>query len=110
NRYPDTSGRTLRRVLAERHNCSPDRIVLGNGSDEIISLLLTALSGAQARGHMVIPTPTFVMYAQSAQVLDVPTRSVALTDTLELDGPGLRAALPGAAICFLARPNNPTSS
>src|SRR5690606_2783576 len=33
-----------------------------------------------------------------------------LTDTLELDGPGLRAALPGAAICFLARPNNPTSS
>src|SRR5690606_19554751 len=83
-------------------------------SDEIISLLLTALSGARlgtlARGHMVIPTPTFVMYAQSAQVLDVPRRAVPLTDTLALDGAGLRAALPGAAICFLARPNNPTSS
>ena len=45
NRYPDTSGRTLRQVLAERHDCDPERVVLGNGSDEIISILLTALSG-----------------------------------------------------------------
>jgi histidinol-phosphate aminotransferase len=110
NRYPDTSGRTLRRVLAERHDCDPDQIVLGNGSDEIISLLLTTLSGAPGGGHLVIPCPTFVMYAHSAAVLGVETREVPLTPTFELDGPGMRAALPGAAICFLARPNNPTSS
>jgi len=108
NRYPDTSGRTLRRVLAERHGCDPDRIVLGNGSDEIIAMLITALSGAGA-GHLAIPCPTFVMYAHCARVLGMAVREVPLTDALELDEPGLRAALDGAAICFLARPNNPTS-
>ncbi|HVH97332.1 MAG TPA: histidinol dehydrogenase, partial [Enhygromyxa sp.] len=109
NRYPDTSGRTLRRVLAERHRCDPDRIVLGNGSDEIIAMLLTALSGA-GPGHLVIPCPTFVMYAHGARVLGMDVREVLLTDTLELDEPAMREALQGAAICFFARPNNPTSS
>jgi histidinol-phosphate aminotransferase len=112
NRYPDTSGRTLRRVLAERHACDPDRIVLGNGSDEIIALLLTTLSGASANtspGHLVIPCPTFVMYAHTARVVGVEIREVPLTDALELDGEAMRRALPGAALCFLARPNNPTS-
>jgi histidinol dehydrogenase len=109
NRYPDTSGRSLRRVLAERHACDPDRIVLGNGSDEIISLLLRALSGTPAAGHLVIPCPTFVMYAHTARVVGVEVREVALTDTLELDAQTMREALPGAALCFLARPNNPTS-
>lgn len=109
NRYPDTSGRTLRRVLSERHRCDPERIVLGNGSDEIIAMLLTALSGA-GPGHLVIPCPTFVMYAHGARVLGIDTREVLLTDALELDEPAMREALQGAAICFLARPNNPTSS
>jgi histidinol-phosphate aminotransferase len=110
NRYPDTSGRSLRRALADRHGCDPDRIVLGNGSDEIISGLLTALSGAPGAGHLVIPSPTFVMYAHSAHVFGVDVREVQLTDALQLDAAGMRAALPGAAVCFLARPNNPTSS
>jgi histidinol-phosphate aminotransferase len=109
NRYPDTSGRTLRRLLAEQHRCDPGRIVLGNGSDEVISLLLTALSGPES-GHLVIPWPTFVMYGHSARVLNVPVREVPLTDALELDVPAMREALPGAALCFLARPNNPTAS
>jgi histidinol-phosphate aminotransferase len=109
NRYPDTSGRTLRKLLADQHGCTPDRIVLGNGSDEVISLLLTALSGPES-GHLVIPWPTFVMYGHSARVLGVPVCEVPLTDTLELDVAAMRRALPGAAICFLARPNNPTAS
>ena len=41
NRYPDTSGRSLRATLGHRHGVSADRVVLGNGSDEIISVLLT---------------------------------------------------------------------
>ena len=110
NRYPDTSGRSLRRVLAERHGCAPERVVLGNGSDEIIHLLITALSGSPSAGHLVIPTPTFVMYKHVATVLDVSVREVPLDEELELDAAGMRAALVGAAICFLARPNNPTSS
>jgi histidinol-phosphate aminotransferase len=110
NRYPDTSGRSLRAALAERHGCSADRIVLGNGSDEIISIILTAFSGGEHPGALVIPTPTFVMYAHSAAVLGIPIREVALADDLSLDAEAMHAALGGASTCFLARPNNPTSS
>jgi len=110
NRYPDTSGRGLRATLGERHGVDPERVVLGNGSDEIISLLLTALSNPDRRGVLVTPAPTFVMYAHSARVLDYEVREVVLDEDLELDVEGMRAALGGATVCFLARPNNPTSS
>ena len=55
NRYPDTSGRELRRLLGERHGVHPDRVVLGNGSDEVISILLTALSGGTPPAPLVRP-------------------------------------------------------
>ncbi len=108
-RYPDSSGRELREALALRHGCDPARIVLGNGSDEIISLLLTALGGAP-EPVVVVPTPTFVMYGHSAKVLGYAVREVPLQDDFELDEAGLDRALVGATICFLARPNNPTGS
>jgi histidinol-phosphate aminotransferase len=107
-RYPDTSGRRVRRLLGERHGCDPDRIVLGNGSDEVISFLVTALSGRG--GAVVIPTPTFVMYGHAAKVMDLPVREVPLDDAFELQEATMDAALPGAALCFLARPNNPTGN
>ncbi len=107
-RYPDTSGRRLRAVLGERYACDPKRIILGNGSDEIISTLLTTLSGGD--GHLVIPTPTFVMYSHSATVVGMPVREVGLREDFRLDLDALRSALPGAALCFLARPNNPTGT
>ncbi len=108
-RYPDTSGRELREFLAAHHGCAVDRIVLGNGSDEVISLLLVALGGA-AHPVLVTPTPTFVMYAHTARVLDYEIREVLLDDDLHLDEDGLDRALTGATIAFFARPNNPTGT
>lgn len=108
-RYPDTSGRELREVISAQHGCSTSRIVLGNGSDEVISLLLTALGGA-ARPVLVTPAPTFLMYAHSAAVLGYEIREVLLDERLGLDEAAMSAALPGATICFFARPNNPTGT
>jgi histidinol-phosphate aminotransferase len=112
NRYPDTSGRSLRRVLADRHGCAPERVILGNGSDEIIFIVLTALSGSLARpAAVVVPVPTFVMYGHTARVLGLELREVPLDQELQLDEAGMREALGrDAAVCFLARPNNPTGS
>ena len=110
-RYPDTSGRDLRAVLGRRYGCDPDRVVLGNGSDEIIALLLTALSSpGSSPGVVVTPAPTFVMYGHTARVLGMEVREVVLTEDLDLPGTELDRALVGATICFLARPNNPTGS
>ncbi len=113
-RYPDSSGRALRELLGRAHGCDPERVVLGNGSDEVISLLLTALAGRPSEpSFLVIPAPTFVMYAHSARCLGVGVLEVPLTEDLQLDEALMNEALgvaTGAAICFLARPNNPTSS
>ncbi len=110
NRYPDTSGRRLRAVLGERHGVDPERIVLGNGSDEIIAFLLTALCGGPERSVLVIPEPTFVMYEHMAGLLDFEIRRVGLDAELQLDPAAMRAALAGSTLCFLARPNNPTGT
>jgi histidinol-phosphate aminotransferase len=110
-RYPDTSGRRLRALLAERHGCDPGRIVLGNGSDEIISIVLTALSGGPSGpGAVVVPIPTFVMYDHVARVLGMPVREVLVDEDLQLPTAAMERALVGAAVCFLARPNNPTGA
>ena len=111
SRYPDTSGRELRRILAERHGCDADRIVLGNGSDEVIALLLTALAGAGPDNPvLVVPVPTFVMYGHTARVLGYDIREVPVGEALQLDADAMRKALHGASVCFVARPNNPTGS
>lgn len=108
-RYPDTSGRELRAVLADRHGCDAEQIVLGNGSDEVIALLLTALGGdGGAAPVLVVPTPTFVMYGHTARVLGYQVREVALDEQLVPRWEQLDAALDGATVCFIARPNNPT--
>lgn len=110
-RYPDTSGRRLRAVLGRRHGCDPDRVVLGNGSDEVIGLLLQALSSpGSAPGVVVTPCPTFFMYGHIARVLGMEVREVLLQGDLELPEGALDDALAGASVCFLARPNNPTGS
>jgi histidinol-phosphate aminotransferase len=110
-RYPDTSGRRLRAVLGRRHGCDPDRVVLGNGSDEVIGLLLQALSSpGSTPGVVVTPSPTFFMYGHIARVLGMEVREVLLQGDLELPEAALDDALAGASVCFLARPNNPTGS
>lgn len=110
-RYPDTSGRRLRAVLGRRHGCDPERVVLGNGSDEIIGLLLQSLSSpGPTPGVVVTPCPTFFMYRHTARVLGMEVREVLLREDLELPDAPLDDALVGASVCFLARPNNPTGS
>lgn len=112
-RYPDRTPLRLRAAIAAAHGCAPERVILGNGSDEIISMLLTVLSGdAAAPSAILLPSPTFVMYGLSARALGLRVIEVPLTDDLELDPAATRAALGehAPALCFLARPNNPTSS
>jgi len=107
-RYPDPSGARLRGLIAERKACSADRVILGNGSDELIALSLLALGGPGSVA--TIPTPTFSVYGHFARLTGWNVREVPLDPDFELDAEAMNCALFGAAVCFLARPNNPTSS
>ena len=111
NRYPAERGDVLRSELAKHANM-PDGcdILLGNGSDELISLLTLA---ADVPGNVVMaPLPGFVMYEMSARLQGLKFVGVPLTPEFELDGPAMLAAVREyqPALLYIAYPNNPTAN
>lgn len=111
NRYPAERGDLLRAKLAERAGMPADcDIMLGNGSDELISLLALA---CDVPGNTVLaPLPGFVMYAMSAKLQGLPFIGVPTTADFELDLPAMLAAVREhrPALVYLAYPNNPTAN
>lgn len=112
-RYPDLEVRALKRALASWIGTAPDRLVVGIGSDESIGVLLTAIARPRdAKAPvMLVPEPTFVMYAQTARVLGVEPVGVPLLGRdFALDVPATIEAIQrhAAALAFFATPNNPT--
>jgi histidinol-phosphate aminotransferase len=111
NRYPAERGDVLRAELA-KHAHMPEGcdIMLGNGSDELISLLTLA---ADVPGNVVMaPLPGFVMYEMSAKLQGLEFVGVPLTPDFELDGPAMLAAVREhqPALLYIAYPNNPTAN
>jgi histidinol-phosphate aminotransferase len=111
NRYPAERGDVLRHALA-RHAQMPEGcdIMLGNGSDELISLLTLA---ADVPGNVVLaPVPGFVMYEMSAKLQGLRFVGVPTTADFQLDGPAMLAAMREhqPALVYLAYPNNPTAN
>ena len=111
NRYPGARIDELRAALA-RHVALPSgcALMLGNGSDELISLL--ALACAMPRASVLAPVPGFVMYAMSAQLQGLAFHGVPLTPDFELDEAAMLAAIAQhrPAITYLAYPNNPSAN
>ena len=111
NRYPDGRVNDLRRALAD-YAQMPEGfdIMLGNGSDELISLLTMA---CDVEGGLVLaPVPGFVMYAMSAQLQGLKFIGVPLTADFELDESAMLDAIAEhqPSIIYLAYPNNPTAN
>ncbi len=111
NRYPDPEAKSLCQILKEYNQIPTDSdILLGNGSDEIIQLLLMSLSPGAT---VMAPEPSFVMYKQIAQCLGLNYQGLPLlADNFELD---LSVTLAGIKhqqpdIIFIAYPNNPTGN
>jgi histidinol-phosphate aminotransferase len=111
NRYPGPRYADLRAALAQ-HAGLPEghTLILGNGSDELISLV--ALACAQPGAMVLAPEPGFVMYAMSAKLQGLGYVGVPLTPDFELDEAAMLTAIAQhrPAITFLAYPNNPTAT
>jgi histidinol-phosphate aminotransferase len=111
NRYPGHRVNDLKRALAD-YAQMPEGfdIMLGNGSDELISLLALACDVPNA--SILSPLPGFVMYAMSAQLQGLKFIGVPLTPDFELDEAAMLAAVAEnkPAITYLAYPNNPTAN
>jgi len=106
--YPDPLQHRLREALADYVGLTPEYVVAGTGSDELIDLLVRAF--ASPADAVVDFPPTFGMYSflagvNGSQVVEVPRR-----DDFSLDLAAALAAARGASLIFAASPNNPSGN
>ena len=111
NRYPVPSYAALKKMICAQLGVPAGYdVVLGNGSDELITLLSVACAKPGAK--VLAPTPGFVMYAMSAKFAGLEFVGVPLRADLSLDKAAMLDAIAQhkPAITYLAYPNNPTGN
>ncbi len=111
NRYPVPSYAALKRAIGDKLGVPAGfELVLGNGSDELITMLSVAC--AKPGAAVLAPVPGFVMYAMSAKLAGLDFIGVPLQADFSLDLPAMLSAVRKhrPAITYLAYPNNPTGN
>jgi len=108
NRYPDGSGYNLINRIADKLKVSPGNIILGNGSDEIISMLTHTL--LKPGDEVILPQPSFLIYdimvrCAGATCVNVPLNSLSI-DLEEIK----KRVTSKTKMVFLCNPNNPTGT
>jgi histidinol-phosphate aminotransferase len=113
NRYPVPSYATLKQKICSKLGVPAGySVILGNGSDEIISIIAAATARQDKRAVLLAPIPAFVMFQRSAQFAGMDFVGVPLTPDFSLDRDAVLAAIEQhkPAVVFLAYPNNPTGN
>jgi histidinol-phosphate aminotransferase len=110
NRYPDPMQRELKRVVAAQKKVAAEQILLGNGSDEPIDLLIRAFCEPK-QDNIVAIAPTYGMYKVAADVNGVEYRKAPLNAQLDFCANDLLcAADERTKLIWLCSPNNPTGN
>jgi len=108
NRYPDGGCYYLRKKLAKRHSISDDRLIFGNGSDELIVLAIKAL--LNKGDTVIIAEPTFLIYRLASKIAGMKTKFIPLKN-LKYDLASMTAAIDDSTkMIFIANPDNPTGT
>jgi histidinol-phosphate aminotransferase len=110
NRYPEAGSPALAARFAQVFGVGANQVVLGNGSDELIQILCTAV--ARPGAEVMIPIPTFAMYRIAARNAGCRVAEVPLDGEFDLDVDAMqgRIAAHPPALTFFAWPNNPTGN
>lgn len=109
HRYPEGSGYALVAKLAHKLGLTPENIVLGNGSDEIIGMLTRAM--LKPEDEAILPQPSFLMYEIMVRSVGAVPVFVPLDDSLGIDLDAMaRRVTPATRMIFLCNPNNPTGT
>ena len=110
NRYPDPLQRKVKKKISTIKNVPAEQMLLGNGSDECIDLLIRAFCNPVKDSILICP-PTYGMYEVYAHINDVPVKEVQLLPDFQLNLEGIEAAIDDSVkIIFLCSPNNPTGN
>lgn len=106
SRYPDMYGDALKRTVAKLAGITPECVVTGNGSDDILDCVIRAF--ASPGDTVAHPDPTFVMLPVFSRINGITPVPVPLTAEFAMDADALLAT--NARIIYLCSPNNPTAS
>ena len=114
NRYPDPHQQTLKDKLKDIKKLTSKQVFIGNGSDEVIDLLIRIFCNPSVDKIVVCP-PTYGMYEVAAKINDVMVLSVPLTQDFQLDTEALQQVISQSEpntlkLIFLCTPNNPTGN
>lgn len=110
NRYPDPLQYKVKKRLSDIKGVPPRNIFLGNGSDEAIDILFRSFCNPGVDNVILVP-PTYGMYEVSANINDVATKKVLLTEDYQLNMEGIAEAIDKhTKIIFICSPNNPTGN
>jgi len=110
NRYPDPDCGGLKKIIAQRTLVPPESLVIGNGSDELIQILLQIF--CDMGDTVAFPDPTFAMYAIIAKGMGLNVQTYSLNDQWDFKAEPFLKSLEEQQprIVFLSYPNNPTGN
>ena len=109
NHYPDPEQRQLRQALSAHVGVEPERIIAGNGSDELIDMLFRMFIGPG--DNIINLTPTFGMYALGAEICGGDAVSVPRDANFDIDLEGVKLAItPRTKAIVVCSPNNPSGN
>ena len=103
-KYPDPLGTAFRQAAARLHRVEPDEILIGNGSDDILTILTRAF--VPEGGLIVSPTPSYTLYRSLAEIQGARFQMVRFTETWGLPFPWPA----GVQLSFVPNPNSPTGT
>lgn len=110
NRYPDPLQWKVKERISAIKKIPVQNIALGNGSDEVIDLLIRIFC-EPGQDHIITLPPTYGMYQVSADIANVEVKKVPLLPGFQPDVAGILAlADQHSKILFLCSPNNPTAN
>lgn len=109
NRYPAVLGGSLRHSLANYTGAKLEQIIIGNGSDDLIELIIKVF--VKPTEEVLLPIPTFFVYRHSTQVMGGNPVVVNRSDDWGLDVDNLLQKVTSRTkVIFIANPNNPTAN
>ncbi len=103
--YPDSMATELRARIAAYHGLSPQQVLVGNGSDDLLTMILRSFVGP---GDLVVaPHPTYPLYEVLVEIQDAVMRWVDFPPDFSLpDG----LVQPDARVTFVCNPNSPSGT
>lgn len=108
NRYPDPFAHNLSEILAASLGLRAENILLGPGSNHLISLIFDAV-GHALEGDVIIARPSFALFEEQCRYSDIDYKVWLLSDSLDYDL-SLMPDIPKGSLVVFASPNNPTGS